>query len=152
MSRREKDREMGGVSRGTVILQWLKRWIRWRKRSVGGRRRGEGVTNEVRGTSERNEVEIGRWGGEERKMSGGQRVYYLSIIVWIGKHTHAHTLRQSSRTPVPLAIISSSINCIITDPSRSTHVCYCLRWCRCAHIFEAWVKIRYCVQLISAYL
>ena len=32
---------------------------------MGGGRRGEGVTNEVRGTSERNEVEMGRWGGGE---------------------------------------------------------------------------------------
>lgn len=37
---------------------------------MGGERRGEGVTNEVRGMNERNEVEAGRWGGGE--MSGGQ--------------------------------------------------------------------------------
>lgn len=39
-------------------------------------------------------------------------------------YTHKYTLSQSSRMPVLLTIISSSINCIIPDPSRSTHVCY----------------------------
>lgn len=59
--------------------------------SVGGRWGEGGVKNEGRGMDEKNELEIGRWGRAERKLFGGQLVYCLSVIVWIGKHTHVQT-------------------------------------------------------------
>lgn len=103
-----------------------------------------------------------KWGRDREMGRKGEEDVWRSVSVlsehycmnW-KTHTHARTLAQSSRMTVPLAIISSSINCITTDPPWSTHVCYSLHLCRSnthVYIFEAWKKIRLAVQLISAHL
>lgn len=78
---------------------------------------GEGVTDEVRGMNERNEVEMGEEG--ERKMSGGQWVYCLSIIVWIGKRTHTRVEQQNDNA----ASNNLFIHQLYYDRSTTVHIC-----------------------------
>lgn len=102
---------------------------------MGGGKRGEGVTNEVVGMNKRNEVEIERWGEQLvwRSVSVLSRHHCMNwkthayththTYTQLSRvHTHIYTLVQSSRMTVPLAIISSSINFIVTDPPVHTSV------------------------------
>lgn len=89
----------------------------------------EGVTNEVRGMSDRDEVKTGRWGGLGRKMPGGHRVYYLSVGEWIGKHTQAHGHTHTQHTDAEQQNASAPCNNLLIHQlhyNRSIMVQTCL--------------------------
>lgn len=115
----------------------------------------EGVTNEVRGMSDRDEVKTGRWGGLGRKMPGGDRVYYLSVGEWIGKHTQAHGHTHTQHTDAEQQNASAPCNNLLIHQlhyNRSITVQTCLLLPAATPLPHAslriqnmMVKFKYCV-------